>query len=240
MGDRAGVDRRAGLRATPRRHWGRCRNRRPRQPPMTVALLQARRAPTTGARVPTSPRARWPGRGRRPRRRTGYRRCPGRPPLSVRELLAAVAASPAPLNDLLDPWLRFSPPARPAHAPSCTARWATAPGHPEFAPAPYTAHDRRSIYQSMRGLSVRGSCAVSATPAPAWGRRRSGSPTRSPTGSATSMTGSGRCSSWQDRRGRGSRVHGDFHLGQVLNTRATTSSSSTSRGSRTASWRSAA
>jgi maltose alpha-D-glucosyltransferase/alpha-amylase len=125
--------------------------RRPRQPPMTVALLQARvahdgHASDFAARCLDELVDRSASRGIV---------VPRPALLSVRELLAAVGQPPpAPLGDLLDPWLRF------AHllgrrTAELHRELATAPGHPEFAPAPYTPYDRRSLYQSMRGLSAR-------------------------------------------------------------------------------------
>jgi maltose alpha-D-glucosyltransferase/alpha-amylase len=76
-------------------------------------------------------------------------------PSNAQEIMAVIGQTPPePLDDLLEPWLRFvrllgRRTAELHHA------LASAPGRPELAPAPYTAYDRRSIYQSMRGLAAR-------------------------------------------------------------------------------------
>ena len=137
--------------------------------------------------------------------------------LTAAELLAAVGeAPPEPLAELLTDWLKFAQllgqrTAELHHAlGSLTAR-------PAFVPEPYTPYDRRAIYQSMRGLTVR-TIRRLRRPSP-------GMPTEERR-LATSLVE--REQEFYTRfqgvlqladPGCRIRCHGDFHLGQILLTK---------------------
>jgi maltose alpha-D-glucosyltransferase/alpha-amylase len=122
---------------------------RPHQPPMTIAVLQERvvndgHAWEFTARFLDDLLDRTSARGT-------AASLPAPP--TTRDIMAAQGdAPPEPLDELLAPWLQF---ARLLGRRTAELHRALATARPEFAPEPYTAYDRRSIYQSMRGLTAR-------------------------------------------------------------------------------------
>jgi maltose alpha-D-glucosyltransferase/alpha-amylase len=137
---------------------------------------------------------------------------PQPPAPTAREIArAAGEASPEPLADLLAPSLELlrllgRRTAELHHA------LATVPGDPAFAPEPYTSYDRRSLYQSMRGLAARAARSL-----------RRALPDLDERELATAIVE--REQELYDRfaalsgiadAGERIRIHGDSHLGQVL------------------------
>ena len=213
--DRPLPDREGGLRAR-RRRWparsstARARASR-RRSPSSRSSCRTRATPgasrstrwtaTSSASSPCPPRS---GRRRRSRRGRSWT-------LARREI-------PAEAQEPIGTYLSVGPAARPAHRASCTSRSPRRADDPAFAPEPFTPFYQRSLYQSMRNLTahdLRAARSAGSGAVPEDVRERGAR--RSPRGRREVLT---RFRAILDRKitALRTRVHGDYHLGQVLRT----------------------